>query len=177
MAHTVSVREVMSTEYLGVHEGESVGDVAEALAEHREDTVVVLDGRRPVGIVTSLDLLEVVLDGDTEVPVGSLMHEPVTTVAHDATIAHAVDRIAVAETDGLVVVDLEDQAVGIVDSRALLSATDGLLDDHLEATVHAGGDRSPPSMSEQGVCESCGRLTDTLHESNGTLLCAACADL
>lgn len=177
MAHTVSVREVMSSEYLGVHEGEEVTEVAAMLADHREDQAVVLDGRRAVGLVSAVDLLEALLDGAEGVPVGACMRAPVATVTPEATIEHAIERLTVAEADGLVVVDVEDNALGMVDARDLLTATDGLLEDHLEVAVHDSGDRSPPSMSEQGVCESCGRLADTLHESNGTLLCTTCADL
>lgn len=177
MAHTVSVQEVMSSDYLGVHEGEPVGEVAALLAEQREDTVVVLDGRAPVGISMAVDLLDVLLEGDVEAPIGSFMREPVTTITPDATIEHAVGQLLAVETERLVVVDLEDNAVGVVDAAALLNAADAMLEEHLAATVPATGERSPPSISEQGVCESCGRLSDTLHESNGSLVCAACVDL
>lgn len=177
MAHTVSVREVMSSEFLGVHEGESADEVAAMLADHREDTAVVLDGRQPIGTVAAVDLLDVLLGEATDTTIGSCMRAPVVTIEPESTIEHAVERLAVSEVDELVVVDVEDNAVGIIDARDLLSATDGLLEDHLEATVPPEGGRTPPSISEQGVCEACGRLTDALQEHNGTLLCPACADL
>lgn len=177
MAQTVSVREVMSAEYLGVHEGESVSRVAAVLAEHREDTAVVLDGSEPIGIALAVDLLDALLAGDRDEPIVAHMREPITTVEPTATIEHAIELMATAETDDLIVIDLEDNAIGVVNARDLLSGVDGLLEDHLEATIPRTGDRSPPSISEQGVCESCGRLADVLHESDGSLLCVACAEL
>lgn len=177
MAHTVTVREVMSAEFLGVHEGESVAEVASALADHREDTAIVLDGRHPIGTVTAVDLLTAVVAGADEEAVGAYMRAPVSTVEPGVTIEHAIERLAVSDDGWMVVVDTEGDAVGVVGPRDLLGGAGGLLDDHLEATLHDDSTRSPHSMSDQGVCEACGRLADSLHESNGTLLCAACADL
>ncbi len=177
MAHTVTVREVMSSDYIGVHEGERVGAVAEVLAHHGEESVVVLDGREPVGIAAAVDLLSGVLDGGADTPIGSVMHIPVPTVESDATIERAIELLLMAERTCLVVIDTENQALGTVDARGLLTAADGLMEEHLAATIPSTGERSPPSISEQGVCESCGRLSDTLNDTDGRMLCVACADL
>lgn len=167
----------MSSDYLGVHEGEPIGEIASVLADHREEMAVVLSGGTPIGFVLAVDLLDTLVQGDNDEPIGSHMQAPVPTIEPDATIEHAIDRLATTETDRLVVVDVEGEAVGVVDARALLSVANSLLEGHLEATVPSTGERSPPPMSEQGVCESCGRLADTLHEIDGALLCPACADL
>lgn len=177
MAYPVSVREVMSSDYLGVHEGEPLGAVAKTLADQREDTAVVLRGGDPIGLVTAVDLLGALTDGGGDEAIGSYMREPVTTIEPEATIEHAIDQLATIETDHLVVIDAEGTAVGVVDARALLAVANSFIEGHLEATVPPIGERSPPSMSEQGVCESCGRLTDTLVESDGSLVCSACAQL
>lgn len=177
MPYPVSVSEVMSSDYIGVNEGEPTGEVATILAEHREDTAVVIDGGDPVGIVKAIDLLGVIADGEGDNPIGSHMREPITTIEPDATIEHALDQLATTDTDCLVVVDVAGKAVGTVDSRALIAVANSFMEGHLEATVPSTGDRSPPAMSEQGVCESCGRLADSLIESDGSLLCSACATL
>lgn len=177
MAQTVSVTEVMSTEYLGVSEGDSVAEVAGLLRDHREDTAVVIRGGEPVGLATSLDLLAVLDEGERESPIDEHMHAPVETVDAGATIAHAADRLLTAAAGRLVVTDLDGRATGVIAPIDVLNATETLLEGHLEATVPTDGRRNPPSLSDQGMCESCGRLADTLHEADGAMLCPTCADL
>lgn len=177
MAQAVSVTDVMSAEYLGVTEGEPVADVVELLLDHREDAVLVIRGGKPVGLVLARDLLAVLDGGEPDDPIDRYMRTPVTTVDADATIGHAADRLLTADTDRLVVVDLDGSALGMVGPADVLTAADTLLEDHLAGTSATSGNRSPPSISDQGVCESCGRLADTLAEVDGVMLCVACADL
>lgn len=177
MAQAVSVTDVMSSDYLGVTEGEPVSDVVDLLLDHREDTALVIRGGQPVGIVLARDLLAVLDGGDLDDPIERYMHAPVSTVDAAATISHAADRLLTVDPERLVVVDLEGTALGIIRPADVLTAADTLLETQLEGTFATSGTRSPPTISEQGVCESCGRLADTLTEVDGSLLCSACVEL
>lgn len=177
MAQAVSVTEVMTADFLGVTEGESVANVAELLSDHRAGAAVVMRGSRPVGLVTATDLLAVLGGGDPGDPVEEYMQIPVVTIPPDATIGHAADRLLASEAQRIVVVDLEGAAIGVIGATDIMTASDTLLEPHLEHTTSAGEGRNQPRLSEQGVCESCGALVDSLTEVDGTLLCAACADL
>lgn len=177
MAQAVSVREVMSADFVGVTEGEPVHDVVSLLLEHNEDTAVVIRGGSPIGLILARDLLAAIGDADTDVTIDSYINESIVTIDPESTIGHAADRLLTTEADRLVVVDLDGRAIGVVGPQDVLSATDTLLEDHLEDTSIPSSNRSIPSMSEQGVCESCGRLADTLTEMNGTLVCEACLEL
>lgn len=174
MIRAVTVREAMADDFLGVTEGEPVADVAALLREHRAGAAVVIRGGEPVGLVSATDLLGVIDDGDPGAPVERYMRVPVTTVSPEATLAHAADRLVGAEADRVVVVDLEGVAVGLLGPRDVLAATEALLEDQLDRTATSAG---RPRLSEQGVCESCGRLADSLTEVDGSLLCPACAAL
>lgn len=177
MAQTVSVREVMTADFLGVTEGEPVIDVVDLLRDHRSGAAVVLRGSQPIGLVTAIDLLAVIDAGDPDDPIEEYMKVPIVTVQPDATIAHAADRLLATEADRIVVVNLEGAAIGVIGPADVLTASDTLLESHLEHTTGAGAGRNQPRLSEQGVCESCGALADNLTEVDGTLLCEACADL
>ncbi len=177
MAQAVSVTEVMTGDFLGVTEGESVSGVADLLQDHRSGAAVVMRGSRPVGLVTATDLLAAIDGSNPEEAVDRYMHGPVVTVPTDATIGHAADRLLSADTPRLVVVDADGAAIGVIGPEDVLSASDTLLEPHLEHTTAAAEGRAQPRLSEQGVCESCGALVDSLTEVDGTLLCAGCADL
>lgn len=177
MAQAVSVMEVMTADFLGVSEGEPVADVAALLREHRSGAAVVLRGSQPIGLVTATDLLAVIDEDDPAGEIERYMRVPVVTVPPDATIGHAADRLLSSEADRVVVVDVEGAAVGMIGPKDVLTASDTLLDPHLEHTTPPGEGRTQPRLSEQGVCESCGALVDSLTDVDGTLLCDACADL
>ncbi|MFW6153262.1 MAG: CBS domain-containing protein [Halobacteriota archaeon] len=177
MAQAVSVREVMSADFVGVTEGEPVDAVADLLREHNEDTAVVIRGGSPIGLVRALDLLAAVGEATTSEVIDAYIHEPVATIDPDSTIGHAADRLLTTEADRLVVVDLDGRALGVVGPRDVLSAADTLLEDHLEDTSVSSSMRTLTNMSEQGVCESCGRLADTLTDVDGALVCEACLEL
>lgn len=177
MAQAVSVREVMSADFVGVTEGEPVADVAGVLLEHNEDTAVVIRGGTPIGLIRARDLLAAVGDATPGEVIDAYIHEPVATIDSDSTIGHAADRLLTTEADRLIVVDLDGRALGVVGPRDVLSAADTLLEDHLEDTSVASSTRTLTNMSQQGVCESCGRLADTLTDVDGSLVCEACLEL
>lgn len=175
MGQRVSVRSVMSTDFVGVSEADIATDVAVVLIDHREDLAVVLRGSEPVGVVHARGLLDACVGGDDETTVGEVMDGNPPTIPASATIEQAADKLLGVEFDRLIVVDDEQTAVGVLSAVELLAVTDRLVTEPAEATLEAGGPRSsPPSLSEQGICESCGRLADELSELDGTLICEAC---
>lgn len=177
MAQAVSVREVMTSEFIGITEGETVADVAELLLEHHEDAAVVIRGGKPIGIVLARDLLMVLSDGSATDSIEGYMRDDIESIDQDVTFEHAANRLVTSDAERLVVVDLEGRILGVIGPVDVLSAADSLLAIQPEGTTATNAGRSPPSLSDQGVCESCGKLVDTLEEIDGTLVCEACADL
>lgn len=55
--HSVEVREVMTRSVLTVKPGTTLAEVARLLDRHKIGCVVVMEGERPVGLVTETDLL------------------------------------------------------------------------------------------------------------------------
>jgi len=60
---SMRVRDVMTPVVFSVHEQTELADVAETMVRGRIHRVVVLRGRSPVGIVSSLDLLRLLQRG------------------------------------------------------------------------------------------------------------------
>lgn len=104
MARTVA--EIMNRELLGIRPGERRQNVVDALAAFGVSAVPVLDAeRRPIAMLSAKDLLR------EEEP---SPNAPVDTVAPDATIQAAAERMAETGHHELVVVDAAGHAVGIV---------------------------------------------------------------
>ena len=82
----VTVRDVMSHEFVGVNESDDVRGTVQLMLEEGVDCAVVLRGQEPVGVLTERDVLTLVAeDGSPEgTTVGELMGESGPTVAPEA---------------------------------------------------------------------------------------------
>jgi CBS domain-containing protein len=197
MDSTATVREVMDREYVGVSESDRVTETAELMLSEGSESVVVLRGSEPVGILTQRDCLAALVEDDGDSPVSDAMQTDVPTVSPAATIGEVADVLS-SQGSGRVVVTEGDRTVGVLGERDLITtspfgpdrgvATTGPdapttrpdadadgelagLADERDAVAAAGG------FENQSICEACGRLARDLSTFNGQLLCGDCRDI
>lgn len=204
MQETVTVRDVMSREYLGVSEGDTLDDVLDLMLQESVASVVVVRGEDPVGLVTEQELLELVAAGESieEQQVGTVMRAPPEPITADRHVSAALDALANSTEGELPVINGGQELVGVVTESDLLTASASLFsadnpaspqtepEDDIHANAHgtepfgtdndrhAGTPEAEPaeSYSTQSVCESCGGLAE-LADVNGQLLCPECRDV
>lgn len=195
----MTVREILTREYVGVSEADAVDDAVDLMLDEGTSSVVVLRGTEPVGMLTAADALSLVLEDDDAgaTAVGEVMSGTVPTVPPGASIVEAASEMADADIGSLLAVD-GDEVVGVVSERDVVRATatladraglagnaepasvDGAVAVEAEeasaetATTEYGGGTNEGEYSTQSVCEACGSLTPDLQEFNGQLLCADC---
>ncbi len=98
---------------VSIEDNPSALDVAKLMAKNRVGSVVVIDGSRPVGIITERDILKKVSAENKsaqKVSVKDIMSSPLVAVkaidsidtAAQAMVKHKVKRLAVLEEDGSV---------------------------------------------------------------------------
>ncbi|RQG90517.1 CBS domain-containing protein [Natrarchaeobius chitinivorans] len=199
MESELSVRDVLTTEYVGVSESDTVIGAVQLMREERTSCVLVVRGSEPVGIVTEWDVLGMVADeaDPVETTVDDVMTTPVISVGPDRSLADAATMMA-RENIRNVVVENEDEVLGLVTQRDVIAAAgsfqatmtpprssepsvedeprdeeplvSGFGGTNDERAVPNGGDE----YTTQGVCEACGSLADSLWDANGQLVCADC---
>jgi len=200
----VPVREVMDGEYVGVSESDTVRETAKLLLSEGVDSVVVLRGSEPVGLVTRGDALSAFVSGEGDANVGETMQSTIPTVSPRATLGEAADQLASVDTGHLVVSD-GDQPVGLLTEGDLVAASpfapgrdaadpvaatvgrsddpdveygEEMTDQYDEDDEEFGGGRPPERQYEdQSICEGCGSLARDLTTFNGQLLCTDCRDI
>ncbi|AHF99286.1 hypothetical protein HALLA_10875 [Halostagnicola larsenii XH-48] len=201
METELSVTDVLTTEYVGVSESDTVLGAVQLMREERVSCVLVLRGSEPVGIVTEWDVLGLVAaeDDAAETEIGSVMSTPVVSVRGDRALTDAADLMARENIRNLVIED-EGDVLGVLTQRDVIAAagsfqattarsvtgtqqTRGHLGTSASVTESLDSRRSDETeispnggdeYSTQGICEACGSLADSLWEANGQLLCADC---
>ena len=193
MESDVTIRDVMTREYVGVSESDAVLGAVRLMREEEAGSVVVLRGSDPVGILTEWDVLGVVADeaNPAETTVASVMSEPVLTVAADESLRTATGKMSSERVRRLVVTE-NGEVVGLLNERDVIAATATAATPESNPAALIGGNpvgepRSDARVrvesnnnggyADQGVCETCGALADSLQEFNGQLVCAECREV
>lgn len=189
MEAEVTVREIMTREFVGVSESDRVGDAVDLMLEEGVDCVVVLRGSDPVGMLTAADSLGFVTSADDpgETDVGDVMSGTVPTVDPGASVAEAAGLMADSGVRSLLVTD-DDDLVGLVSERDVVRAIATLADQPSAGEPSNPSDREPVAAVETGeapgaeystqsVCERCGSLTPDLRNFNGQLVCGNCREV
>ncbi|WP_158056638.1 CBS domain-containing protein [Halorussus halophilus] len=193
MEGEVTVRDVMTRDYVGVSESDTVLGAVQLMREESVGSVVVLRGSEPVGIMTESDVLGLVADeGDpAETPVSEVMSNPVISMHGERALSDAAGTMSRNDIRRIVVTDDTDM-VGVLTERDVISASASLsgapsvaddsmppvgsdIGDELGGNVSDNGDRA--EYSDRSICETCGTLSRELTNVNGQLICADCREV
>lgn len=211
MNSDVTVRGVITREYVGVSESDTVLDTVQLMREEQASSVLVLRGDEPRGIMTEYDVLGLVADESdpAETPVSEAMSTPVRSVDPDTRLVDAAGMMSGESIRNLLVEEeATGEVLGVLTDRDIIAAVASLqrtetrpegvngepagpppsesnpgagLAGGAEArraeADGAGNAPGPTAYATQGVCETCGTLTDELWEINGQLVCADCREI
>jgi citrate synthase len=117
-----TVSDVMSAPVVTASPSETVAEVAQRMADRKVGSVVVVDGRRPIGILTERDLIRFAAAGadTTGTKVSEWMTETPDCVGPDVEVAEAWSGLAEHGYRHMPVVDAANDLVGIVSMRDLV---------------------------------------------------------
>ncbi len=86
-----------------------------------EDAIIVVEGRRPVGIVTTKDVFNIISSGeDTERPLADYMTSPVITTPRTTTINEALLQLKQRAIKRAIVVDDDGTLQGVITQSQLV---------------------------------------------------------
>ncbi|MFB6200806.1 MAG: CBS domain-containing protein [Halorhabdus sp.] len=178
MNDNATVGDVMSREFVGVSETDSLRSAVQVMADEGVENAVVLRGREPVGVVAALDVLALAAaDGIDETDVVSAMSDPPPRLGPSRGLDAAVEALSDVEVP-LVLVTEGDDLLGTVDAQDVIEATAARPPSQREAPPGpARTTTSDTAFSDQSICEVCGSLTRDLARYNGQLVCADCRDV
>lgn len=142
MQDAVTVRDVMSREFLGVSEGDTLDEVVDVMVAERVSSVVVVRGDELVGLVTEQDLLELIATdrGIDDRNVDEVMRPPPEPIDAERDVTAALDDLANTESRELPVSNGTGDLVGVLSESDLLTASASLFvgTDHTSRAEEVG---------------------------------------
>lgn len=115
------VEEVMSTELFTIHPGQSMERAAALMVEHRCHRLYVVQGERPVGVLSTRDIMLAIRDRRIERPIHEFMSSPVYSVRAHQPVVEAGRQLEEKQVTGIVVTDGR-WPVGVFTQAAALEA-------------------------------------------------------
>jgi predicted transcriptional regulator len=175
MSSAITVRDVMTREFLGVSEADELLETVELLLDAESECAVVLRGRNPVGALNERDALSVLVS-ETDpgtATVSDVMSDGVVRIASGASLTAAAGAMAREDAGWLLAV--EDEPVGVVTAHDIVAASTMTPDADEERAVSTATDPEA-EYDTQGICEACGTLARDLVNVNGQLVCPNCRE-
>lgn len=183
MVEDLTVRDAMTTAYVGVSESDTIRDVIELMIEDGVSGVVVVRGAEAVGTVTEHDLLRAATAESipTETGVASVMSGPGPSVSPDISLSEAASTLSVEDRRQLLVRN-GDGLVGVITPQDVITAAASQRPsperefDEM-ARLDAEETTENTEYSTQSVCEVCGSLMPGLESVNGRAVCVDCRNV
>lgn len=175
--HTdIPVKEIMTRDVCKASIDENIHSVAKRMVEYGVGSAVIMDGNKPVGIVTEKDLIAKVVaknKSPSSVKVKEVMSSPLITIKPTTSIREAASIMTKRGIRRLPVVNDNGELVGIITDNDILGISLDLGEFSSLITEHSSG--FVEEMSG-GICEKCGRYVDTLYDVEGLNLCEDCSE-
>jgi len=173
----MKVRDVMSNRVVTCPQACSVAEAAKKMRDEDVGSIVILEGKKPVGVVTREDITNKVAASDklaSKVSVKEIMNSPLVTISPDDTLSDAAKRMGKHGYERMPVKQL-NKLVGFISVRDLLRVSPGTLD-LLKEHFEKEGDPELKEEVNAGDCELCGNYSEQLHNVNDKWVCDACLE-
>ncbi len=173
----VKVKQVMRKDVVVVDPHFRLSVAAKIMFNNKVGSVVVVDRKKPVGIITSEDIVSLVANGKDPktVKVSDMAGKRFVTTSPEENLLR-VTKTMIKEGIKRVPVINRGKLVGIVTDKEILVTTPeliGVLSEKLKARVEKV---ASPSAIISGLCESCEVYSDQLRNLDGRWLCEDCMD-
>ncbi|MCE8422652.1 MAG: CBS domain-containing protein [Candidatus Methanoperedens sp.] len=175
------VKEVMTSDVVTADIRSDVTQLAGKMLELDVGSIIITDGKRPVGIVTERDIVRKIVSKNrkpSDVSIKELMTTPLITIPASEDITDAMHRMVKMQIRRLPVVE-NSNLIGIVTDIDLIAVSvemGNIFSDLIKMNRETILTTESPQKIHRGICEECGDNVDTLLLVDGKLLCESCQE-
>ncbi|NHW88478.1 MAG: CBS domain-containing protein [Archaeoglobi archaeon] len=174
--HTdLPVKEIMTTKVCKANIDESVEVIAKRMVSFGVGSAVIVQGNKPIGIVTEKDLIAKVVAKNkvpSSVKASEIMSTPLITIKPTTSVREAANLMIKKGIRRLPIVNSSGDLIGIITDNDILQISLDLGEFAALIKEHSVG----YSEETSGICEKCGKHSDTLKVVYGLHLCEDCAE-
>jgi len=176
----VKVKEIMKRHVVTIDPDIPMSTVAKILTNNRIGSVVIVEGDKPIGIVTTNDIVTLIARNrdPKKVKAGKFWKErgrPFMTISPDEDILSVAKKMIKCGLKRFPVVK-DGKLKGIVSTKEILLVSPELIEvlsEKLKAKVDAV---ARPDQTISGLCEKCDSYSDELKNVDGRWLCPECRE-
>lgn len=175
MQSDIPVKEIMTRDVCTARTDDSILKASKRMIEFGVGSIVVVEDRKPIGIVTEKDILYKVVAKNrlpSKVKLKDVMSSPLITIRPTTSLREAADIMRKRGIRRLPVINDEGDLIGIVTDNDILSVaidlgefTELLKNEYQESEVLSG------------KCERCGRISEVLYDVEGLKVCEDCYEV
>lgn len=178
----ISVGDIMTRNFVALDPTASLYDCAKKMARERVDSLMLTEGKKLVGILTSRDILWAITKKSNldlkKIRAIGIAAKKLAVIKPSADLSQAIEKMRLSNFKRLPVIS-EGEIVGVITAKDILAVEPelyaemrSLMDIREEHVKREKADRPYPI---EGLCENCGALSDLLRVE-GQLLCPDCRD-
>jgi len=170
------VREVMNSPVITAREKDKISTIAKKMRDYNVGSVVIVQKKDPIGIVTEGDIVRKVVSKDlkpSDIVAEEIMSRPLITIPddHDVTEAAKMMRKKRIKRIG---VTYKGRLIGIASASDLTSVTPELAGLIYERARLGTTEPRRRGAFYSGYCDSCRSWSEYLIEVDGRFLCEDC---
>lgn len=173
----VSIKNVMRKAVVTVDPATSISNVAKILTNNKVGSAVVVSGKKPIGIVTADDIVQLAAKGEDlkKTKVKDLKAGKLVSAKPSDNMLDVMKRMVKVGVKRMPVID-GSKLVGIVTEKELLLAAPELIEVLSEKLKARIGEVAEADNAITGMCEKCGNFSDDLRHSEGRWFCEDCRE-
>jgi diguanylate cyclase (GGDEF)-like protein len=138
------LKDIVQSEKLALQRGASLREVVDLMNANQKGVVAVLDGKKPVGILTERDVVEILYKGcDLDEAVYRFAKKDLVMTYGERAIGHALNLTIENNIRRIVVIDKKGNFLGVITQQDLLS--------HLEDDIYRSTLQIKHIIEKRGV--------------------------
>lgn len=177
MHSDIKVKDAMITRVITATPNHTVFEASKIMKKEDVGSIVIVEGSKPVGIVTREDIVDKVTAKDlksSSVSIKNIMSKKLVTCSPDNSITEVAKLMSKYRYERIPVVSM-GKLVGIISAREIARVAPALL----EITTEHLRMEEPSLIVEEttsGECELCGNYAEELYFVNDKWICESCRD-
>jgi CBS domain-containing protein len=177
----MKVKDVMKKHVVTVDPDMNMSTISKILTNNRIGSVVIMDKGKPIGMVTTNDIVTLIAKSrdPKNVKAGKYWKErnrPFITVSKDESIMKVAKKMIKTGLKRFPVVE-SGELKGIISTKEILLVSPELIEilsEKLKSKVDAV---ARPEQTISGLCEKCGEYSDELKSIEGRWICQDCREM